>query len=372
MIDCDVLEADGGTRTASVTGGLPGAGPGARQARAHLGQLAARPEGPSGGDQRGSARGRRRRGRSRLHRGQRGPDVDLNLVATDREHIVEVQGTAEGEAIPRAVLDRMIDARARGAIGSLVKLQKDALIGRGGRRPDPSSASGPRGEPRHAFEADDAGPRHAPTPASSPSCARCSRDLPVDAGVAHRRRALQVRSPRRGRRDLRGQRLDQEGPRRRRGHADGHPRRRLGSRRRRPRRPSRRALGALRARGRDRRREQRGAARGARPRSTTPSAPPASAASSRWSTPTPISTSPSSPRAAARASSPASPRGESGFGYDPLFVVTGQGHAPWPSSPTSAKKAEVSHRGRAALAMRPAIEALIARRLAEAATISGS
>jgi XTP/dITP diphosphohydrolase len=63
-------------------------------------------------------------------------------------------------------------------------------------------------------------------------------------------------------------------------------------------------------------------------------------------------------------------RGAGGFGYDPLFLVDDKGRTM--AELDEREKAEVSHRGRAALAMRPAIEALIARRLAEAATISGS
>ncbi len=64
------------------------------------------------------------------------------------------------------------------------------------------------------------------------------------------------------------------------------------------------------------------------------------------------------------------PRGAGGFGYDPLFVVTDKGRTM--AELDEQEKSEVSHRGRAALAMRPALEALIARRLAEAARIAGA
>src|SRR5438445_2042127 len=52
--------------------------------------------------------------------------VDLNLVATGRQAIVEVQGTAEGEAVPRADLDAMVTLALTG-IDSLVRIQKQVL-----------------------------------------------------------------------------------------------------------------------------------------------------------------------------------------------------------------------------------------------------
>jgi ribonuclease PH len=52
--------------------------------------------------------------------------VDLNLVATARGAIVEVQGTAEGDAVPRSDIDRMIDLGLQG-IAALVSAQSTAL-----------------------------------------------------------------------------------------------------------------------------------------------------------------------------------------------------------------------------------------------------
>ena len=52
--------------------------------------------------------------------------VDLNLVATGRKAIVEVQGTAEGEAIPRSDLDAMMSLALSG-VASLVRVQRDVL-----------------------------------------------------------------------------------------------------------------------------------------------------------------------------------------------------------------------------------------------------
>ena len=57
-------------------------------------------------------------------------DVDLNVVGTENGAIVEVQGTAEGEPIPRTELDRMMDLGLRG-VAELVTLQKEALARHG-------------------------------------------------------------------------------------------------------------------------------------------------------------------------------------------------------------------------------------------------
>jgi ribonuclease PH len=129
VVDCDVLEADGGTRTASITGGFIALGlaldklrragaftaPVLRDqvAAISVGMLEAPPAEPTIAV-------------DLVYVEDSTARVDLNLVATDREHLVEVQGTAEGEAIPRRDLDRMIDAGFI-AIKSLVKLQRDTL-----------------------------------------------------------------------------------------------------------------------------------------------------------------------------------------------------------------------------------------------------
>ena len=53
--------------------------------------------------------------------------VDLNLVATPAGNVVEVQGTAEGAPVPRANIDKMVDAGME-AVKSLCSLQKDVLL----------------------------------------------------------------------------------------------------------------------------------------------------------------------------------------------------------------------------------------------------
>ena len=52
--------------------------------------------------------------------------VDLNLVATAKGAIVEIQGTAEGEAVPRGDIDSMIDLGLEG-IAELVRVQSAVL-----------------------------------------------------------------------------------------------------------------------------------------------------------------------------------------------------------------------------------------------------
>jgi ribonuclease PH len=127
-LDCDVLEADGGTRTASITGGfialalalgrLTQAG---KLGRAVLmDQVAAISVGHLEG---GLAL-------DLVYTEDSAARVDLNLVATASGAIVEVQGTAEGEAVPRVELDRMVDLALDG-VRSLASVQETVLAGAG-------------------------------------------------------------------------------------------------------------------------------------------------------------------------------------------------------------------------------------------------
>ncbi|MGZ6988307.1 MAG: RdgB/HAM1 family non-canonical purine NTP pyrophosphatase, partial [Thermoanaerobaculia bacterium] len=63
------------------------------------------------------------------------------------------------------------------------------------------------------------------------------------------------------------------------------------------------------------------------------------------------------------------PRGGGGFGYDPLFLVTGLGRTM--AELSEAEKNRVSHRARAMTALRPALEDVVARRRADAARAAG-
>ncbi len=63
------------------------------------------------------------------------------------------------------------------------------------------------------------------------------------------------------------------------------------------------------------------------------------------------------------------PRGGGGFGYDPLFLVGGEGRTM--AELADDEKNRLSHRARAAAALRPALEDLIARRRAGVARVAG-
>ena len=53
-------------------------------------------------------------------------DTDMNVVMNDQGHFIEVQGTAEGAAFDRAAMDRLLDL-AQAGIADLIHLQKQAL-----------------------------------------------------------------------------------------------------------------------------------------------------------------------------------------------------------------------------------------------------
>ena len=123
-LDCDVLQADGGTRTAAITGAFVAA----QDAVAKL-----------------MAQGRLQRSPIRDHVAaisvgivQGTPlldleyiedsscDTDMNVVMTGAGHFVEVQGTAEGAAFSRREMDALLGLAEKG-ISDLVALQKKAL-----------------------------------------------------------------------------------------------------------------------------------------------------------------------------------------------------------------------------------------------------
>jgi len=119
-IDCDVLEADGGTRTASVTGGFIALAL-ALAAIRKTGRLRQ----PALRDQVAAVSVGHVDGNYALdlcYAEDSTARVDLNLVATARGAIVEIQGTAEGEAVPRTDIDQMVDLGLEG-IAELVTIQ---------------------------------------------------------------------------------------------------------------------------------------------------------------------------------------------------------------------------------------------------------
>jgi ribonuclease PH len=119
-IDCDVLQADGGTRTAAVTGAWIALAD-AFDAWVGDGKLAATPvlrnvAAVSVGVLDGQAL------LDLDYPEDVAVDVDANVVMTGDGRLIEVQGTAEGEPFSRVLLDQMLDYAASG-IATLVDLQ---------------------------------------------------------------------------------------------------------------------------------------------------------------------------------------------------------------------------------------------------------
>jgi ribonuclease PH len=118
-IDCDVLQADAGTRTASITGGyvaLALALRGAGVEAALRDSVAAVSVGLVDGEPRLDL----------CYEEDAGAEVDCNIVMTGDGKLVEVQGTAEGAPFDRGQLDALLDLAATG-IGELTEIQRAAL-----------------------------------------------------------------------------------------------------------------------------------------------------------------------------------------------------------------------------------------------------
>ena len=122
-LDCDVVEADGGTRTASVTGAWVALHQ-ALSAMVERGQL---PRIPLTGQVAAVSVGIVG-GRALLdldYPEDSHAEVDLNLAGDERGRIVEVQGTGEGALYDRAQLDELLDL-AQAGVARLVDLQTEA------------------------------------------------------------------------------------------------------------------------------------------------------------------------------------------------------------------------------------------------------
>lgn len=125
-IDCDVLQADGGTRTASITGAWIALAD-AFDTRIADGKLDASPlvdhvAAISVGMVDGNAL------LDLEYTEDVDADVDANVVMTGSGKIIEVQGTAEGDPFDRDQLDEMLDLASAGIAG-LVAHQRDAREG---------------------------------------------------------------------------------------------------------------------------------------------------------------------------------------------------------------------------------------------------
>lgn len=123
-IDCDVLRADGGTRTASVNGGLVALA----QALQYLKKKGAISELPLrefvGAVSVGLCDGKPVVDMCYVE--DKDAEADVNLVMTESGKFVELQGTAEGRAFSPAELDRLL-AGGRRAIREIIRHQKAVL-----------------------------------------------------------------------------------------------------------------------------------------------------------------------------------------------------------------------------------------------------
>ena len=124
QIDCDVLQADGGTRTAAITGAFVAAQDAVTKLLAQ-GKLAASPiTGPVAAVSVGIVQGVPVLDLEYVE--DVSCDTDMNVVMTGAGHYVEVQGTAEGAAFTRAEMDELLRLAEKG-IAELVMLQQQAL-----------------------------------------------------------------------------------------------------------------------------------------------------------------------------------------------------------------------------------------------------
>ncbi len=125
-VDCDVIQADGGTRTASITGGYVALA----DAIAHLKAKKLIKKEPLHGQIASVSVG--------IFEGtpvldldyaeDSNAETDMNVVMNDGGAFIEVQGTAEGHAFRRDEMDAMLDLAAKG-ITELIGHQREALAG---------------------------------------------------------------------------------------------------------------------------------------------------------------------------------------------------------------------------------------------------
>jgi ribonuclease PH len=124
IVDCDVLQADGGTRTASVTGGYVALAlalrklidSGAAPAGVLASPVAAVSAGILGGEPLLDL----------CYEEDARAEVDFNIVMDGEGRFIELQGTAEANPFDRSLLNRLLDLAA-GGIGGLLGAQREAL-----------------------------------------------------------------------------------------------------------------------------------------------------------------------------------------------------------------------------------------------------
>jgi len=124
-IDCDVLDADGGTRTASITGAYVALARALRATSAEGVNAKRALTGPIAAVSVGMVDGRAVLDLDYVE--DSSADVDMNVAMVRGGKFVEVQGTSEGKAFDMDDLEKMLSL-ARGGIKKLMQAQKDAII----------------------------------------------------------------------------------------------------------------------------------------------------------------------------------------------------------------------------------------------------
>lgn len=123
-IDCDVIQADGGTRTASITGGFVALGVAVKK----LIEEKALTESPIVGNVAAVSVGivNGRAVTDLMYTEDSAAAVDMNVVMNNKNEFIEIQGTGEEATFTRAQYNSLIDL-AEAAIKELVILQNEAI-----------------------------------------------------------------------------------------------------------------------------------------------------------------------------------------------------------------------------------------------------
>jgi ribonuclease PH len=131
VLDCDVLQADGGTRTAAITGAYVALADAIAWARGQ-GIISASATPLTGSVAAISVGIVKDEALLDLEYVEDSTaDTDMNVVMTGDGRYIEVQGTAEAEPFDRALLDELLEL-ASGGCATLTKLQQEALAGSAG------------------------------------------------------------------------------------------------------------------------------------------------------------------------------------------------------------------------------------------------
>ena len=123
-IDCDVIQADGGTRTASITGAFVAltdavdslVRSGELKKNPLIGTLAAVSVGIYNG----------KPVLDLDYAEDSNAETDMNVIMNDAGAFIEVQGTAEGHAFQKTELDQMLELAAKG-IANIIQIQRQSL-----------------------------------------------------------------------------------------------------------------------------------------------------------------------------------------------------------------------------------------------------